>query len=587
MRTYWQYSKKAYGLFFKHLNRFIGYRLASSIIVAFLLTPLLSFASQQIMSASGYDYVTNNLLKKFLMSPSGILLVAISLLIGFMVILLELGGMIVLSHQTILGGRESRFIDILKYSLKRFKLLLGVDGVLLAVYFVILAPLFNSGLSTSLLENIKIPGFILQSINASDLLSLLFLLAILIILFLTLRWMFALFVLMLDDQADKKILKISNKVRRGNMKKIIKFSLVSLLYNTVVLLIFALIFVGLCLPLALIFSSNPDLLVILVIGLGGLLLLVFLAIEVPVSLMGLTMLYHDLSGKNEPLDIPLVETSTILNKVLSNKFFIAFGTIIVVLISGLLAYVVYESSKDMAYEVQITAHRGSSFEAPENTMSAIEIAYENGADYVEIDVQLTKDGHVILLHDESFKRTTGLNKRPDQVTLEEIRPLDAGRWFSSEFTGEPIPTLKEVMTYARGKIKLNIEIKGSNWSPDVRSAVVNMINGEDYLRECVVTSLKYEDIEGVEFLDSRIETGYIMFVAFGDLEKLHTDFYSVEATNVTETFVNDAHSIGREVHVWTINKADDMRTMMDLGVDNIITDNDKTLKKIILESEDQ
>ncbi|GKT32798.1 glycerophosphodiester phosphodiesterase, partial [Aduncisulcus paluster] len=103
------------------------------------------------------------------------------------------------------------------------------------------------------------------------------------------------------------------------------------------------------------------------------------------------------------------------------------------------------------------------------------MAYKNGADYAEIDVQQTRDGHLVLLHDSSFKRTTGVNETVWDMTLEEIRTLDAGSHFDERFAGEPVPTLEEAIEAAKGKIKLNIEIKVNGHETDIERQVVEEI----------------------------------------------------------------------------------------------------------------
>ena len=110
-------------------------------------------------------------------------------------------------------------------------------------------------------------------------------------------------------------------------------------------------------------------------------------------------------------------------------------------------------------DMEITAHRGGARKAPENTISALEYSIECGADFAEIDVQETKDGELILLHDDSLKRTAGVSKNVWEMNLAQIRKLDAGTSFHKRFRGEKIPTLEEVLKFCKGKLDLNIEIK--------------------------------------------------------------------------------------------------------------------------------
>jgi glycerophosphoryl diester phosphodiesterase len=107
----------------------------------------------------------------------------------------------------------------------------------------------------------------------------------------------------------------------------------------------------------------------------------------------------------------------------------------------------------------VSAHRGASSKAPENTLAALEAAWRDGATLAEIDVRLSRDGHVVLMHDRTVNRTTTGRGPIEEMTLEEIRALDAGGWFGTAFRGERVPALREVVAWARGKLVLLVELK--------------------------------------------------------------------------------------------------------------------------------
>ena len=109
--------------------------------------------------------------------------------------------------------------------------------------------------------------------------------------------------------------------------------------------------------------------------------------------------------------------------------------------------------------VEITGHRGSKVRAPENTLSALRQAIAEGADYAEIDVQTTADGVVVLLHDADLMRVASVERRLRDIKFDELSDIDVGSWFMPEFSNERIPTLQEAIDLARGRIKLNIELK--------------------------------------------------------------------------------------------------------------------------------
>ena len=234
--------------------------------------------------------------------------------------------------------------------------------------------------------------------------------------------------------------------------------------------------------------------------------------------------------------------------------------------------------------ITVTSHRGDSRNAPENTLPAVELAMDTGTDYIEIDVQETKDGEVVLMHDSNLARTTGVNKQVCQMTYAELSRLDAGSWFSDEYAGTQIPTLRQVLEICKGKCKLNIEIKANKRTPDLEEKVVQLIDEYDFARQCVITSVYKDSLRKVKKYNDEIRTGYILSSAYGRyyLDK-EIDFLSMRSTLVTERVVRLAHKNGKEVCVWTVNTRKTALLMSQLGVDNIITDRPAYIRNLLYE----
>ena len=233
--------------------------------------------------------------------------------------------------------------------------------------------------------------------------------------------------------------------------------------------------------------------------------------------------------------------------------------------------------------IAVTAHRGGARMAPENTISALEYAVEAMADYAEIDVQETKDGEIVLLHDSNLKRVTGLNANIWNLTYDEVSQLDAGVKFHKKFRGEQIPTLGQALEYCQGKLRLNIEIKYNGHNSQIVRKVVNIIQENEFQDKCVVTSMNYKFLTQIRELDPEIKTGYIMSMIYGDLSALtDADFFSVKYTYLNQAFVRRAHALGKEVWAWTPNYQGDMQRMVDCKADNIITDDPELVRKVIL-----
>jgi glycerophosphoryl diester phosphodiesterase len=222
--------------------------------------------------------------------------------------------------------------------------------------------------------------------------------------------------------------------------------------------------------------------------------------------------------------------------------------------------------------VRVTAHRGHSLAAPENTLSAVRKAIESGADYAEVDVQQTADGVVVLLHDRDLKRVAGVPRGIGELPYAEVRKLDVGEWFDPSFAGERVPTLDEVIDLSRGRIKLNLELKFHG--PDRRLArdVARLIREGDFESDCLVTSFDYDALLAVKRDNPRLRTGLIVAHALGDVSRVEVEVLSVRAEGLSDEVLRQAHRLGKEVHVWTVNDARQMARMTKRGVDNLITD---------------
>ncbi len=243
-------------------------------------------------------------------------------------------------------------------------------------------------------------------------------------------------------------------------------------------------------------------------------------------------------------------------------------------------------AKSITVQTGITAHRGGSLTAPENTMAALEAAVEQMANRAEIDVQETADGVVVLFHDGTLKRQTGSSKRIADLTLGEIQEIDIGSWFSPDFAGERIPTLKQVMEYAKGKIDLNIEIKNMGNDSYLPDKVLELVLEYEMQDQCIITSTNRNYLKKLKNMDPDIKTGYIISAAYGDYySDEFVDVISIRSSFVNGRMVDAAHEAGKAVHAWTVNTKAEMERLYSLGVDDIITDHPVMAREVLYEEE--
>lgn len=230
----------------------------------------------------------------------------------------------------------------------------------------------------------------------------------------------------------------------------------------------------------------------------------------------------------------------------------------------------------------IIAHRGASDTAPENTAFAFEAAINAGADGIELDVQQTADGVLIVFHDLNMERITGLDKNVSDVTYEEIQSLDAGRWFAPEFSGAGIMTFEEVLAFIDGRCFLNIELKNFSQKLNGEKQAADLILKYNMEDKCCVTSFSYDTLKRIKKCSEDIHTGLIMSRASGyfyDLEA--ADAFSIKSMFIKEQTIVNAHRCGKEVYAWTVNTSAEMKRLADIGADHIITDKPELAKEIL------
>lgn len=239
---------------------------------------------------------------------------------------------------------------------------------------------------------------------------------------------------------------------------------------------------------------------------------------------------------------------------------------------------------DAFLDTQVMAHRGCSYNAPENTMLAFENAVDAMADYIELDVHETADGQIVVMHDSSLRRTTGVNEYIYDVTYDEIKDLDAGSYFGEDeiFAECRIPLLSEVMEYTKGKIMLNIEIKLTNEEPELVEKVAELIAQYEFQEDCYVTSMSYDALKQIKQIDETIQTGYVLTVAYGSFYNLdYCDAFSINSAYINKNMVDAIHNRGKVIMAWTVNGEARAKELTAMGVDAIITDNPVMAREVV------
>ncbi|QDV54667.1 glycerophosphodiester phosphodiesterase family protein [Rosistilla oblonga] len=233
--------------------------------------------------------------------------------------------------------------------------------------------------------------------------------------------------------------------------------------------------------------------------------------------------------------------------------------------------------------VQITAHRGGATHSPENTMAAFRRAIDDGADWVEIDVQESSDGVVVVAHDSDLKKVAGNPVKIWNATAEELRSIDIGGYFSADYTSERMPTLEEVLALCKDTVGVNIELKYYGHTDRLEQRVVDLVERFEMEDQIVIMSLDAKGIAKLKKLRPDWICGLLTAVAVSDLTRAKVDFLAVNTSLATQSFINAAHRVGKTVSVWTVNDAKTMSAMISRGVDNLITDDPALAGQVLAE----
>ena len=569
----------------------IGFEFVFKMLTVLIAVPLFSGAFKLIMKVTGYSYLTLENVAAFILQPVTLLLLIVLIILMTAYNMFDIATVIIILDQSY-QKKKVRIREAVGMSVRRCRELLHLSSLPLAFLTLFLIPFLNLGMASGLITTIQIPEFITDYILKDKVLLPLCVTAVLLLAVLLVRWLYSLHFFILEGESFQQARKHSGLLGAG--KHIRDLAILFVLQAAINIAYVLFILVGILLIVAvnavlgrfLLIKSILASLIWLFIAVSA---AIFMALSIPFSYAGISVLYYARrQERGEEIRSLKLEALKPAGKKHRGLRFLLGGVAAVALVLAVrFTYGLYRGEYNLNIEyvrtTEVTAHRGASVNYPENTMSAFTGAKELGADWIELDVQQTEDGEIIVIHDTNFKRTTGLDRNTWELTYAEVSQLDAGSFFAPEFQGERIPLLSEVIAFAgENNIKLNIELKPTGHETDFEKSVVDIIREYDFAEECVVTSQVYQVLENVKSYDPQIRTVYVMSLAYGDITTLEAaDHFSVEAANVSKELVGKVHREGKELYAWTVNTRESISRMVEMNVDNIITDNISLAKETI------
>lgn len=580
--------RKTFSLLKGNFTSFMKFEIIYKLVSFFLFYPFLEFVERQALRISGVYYLSNYNLRNVIKNPAvwfmmfgALLMMSVFISVEF----LALSSAIHASKNKVRITANDMFYD----GISRIRYMLLPKNWMFFIYVFMILPIVDVYDSLTTVQHFSFPGYLVERLMKKDQFLPYAVAVTVLVVVLAIWWIFIIPGIVVRRQDFHTAAKKSRKLMGGHVLPTI---LVIVGWMGLIVLIFAGVFLvlleGTRLGIMWLDSSvDPSLAtspnVIMVLEM--IVFLVFTWFFAPLVLCRIQAGYYD---RLEAMGIRISNYHSSRHVIQERWWTKAIAWICILSLCYAFIPGRYQQIKTAIVEggrgTMVMAHRGDSVSAPENTLPAFKKAIENGADAIELDVQLTKDGTVVVMHDSSLYRTTGKKKKIWEVTYNQIKDLDNGSFFSKEYQFTHIPTLDQTLKLCKGQAFLNIEIKRTGHDEGIVQKTLEIIAANHYEKDCDITSMDYNTLKQVKRLNPDIYTVYTTTVGGGDLTKLTAaNAFSVEQNFVTWGFVQYLKSANKGIYVWTVNDSSTINKMIDLDVDAIIS-NDVSLCRSLMAS---
>lgn len=566
-------------LFFKNFIKYLEIVFIPSLIIVLILIPALSMISTFILNLSGISYISyTNIIDIVFGHPVALVglialfsIIIISAFLEFTFLLLSVYNIRMNSDMTVSKLLALTFDQIRKVSPGSFGFFI--------LYFMLIVPFSGFGYTTPLLSKAIVPNFIIDYILEGKVTYIVLLLfGYIFIFYLAIRLVLVLPILILKGGSIKSAVSKSWNITKGKVLKIImRFVIVVILSIVVGILIYLCVY-----EIQVLFDNKlPEL--ALYSAVVCLLLIQFTSIVITSYI---TVYFFEIL-----LDI-LIKSKTIKgnskysfkgNKSENKKLNARIILIRIMLFIGIICVLFFNlaymqgllTSKPMTI-----SHRGvSQGNGVQNTLGSLNTIEEYKPDYVEMDIQETKDHQFVVMHDNTLRKLADIDVDTSELTLKELEDIT----IRENGYEEKIPSFNEYLKAAKSKNqKLLIEIKTNKYTSDeVAELFIKRYKDEVLTNNHKIQSLDYSVVHQLKLKCPELEVGYILPFNLIGMPRINVDFFTVEYTTISDRFVNKAHKLGKKVFVWTVNSEEVINNMIFLNVDGIITDNMELLNRVI------
>lgn len=573
-------ARETLGAFLRGWKTFLGIHVAAHIISLAALAPLYTLLGGWLILASGQAALTDQDILKFALSPLGLLVMATMGALFMTLLVFEQAALFIAAHQRE-SGKDVSLLKLGKFLLSQAGAIFLFALRAIALTALIAAPFLAAAafVFARYLTEFDINYYLAETPpvfwRAGGAIGALLLVMLWPLTRVMASWFVALPLLLVERESSGRAMR-RGRSASGPVRTVVAVTL--MVWLGITLLLFSV--TGGLLDLGVSFSLfvAGDSLQMLAYLMGGVLVIWSVA-NLAVSFfsntilsLGILRLFRELFPQSvaTSLDSLLAPTEQSTSLRLSGRILV---TLFVIGVFGA-GLVLVETYNRFGPETraEIIAHRGASFDAPENTLAAMEEAIRQGADWVEIDVQETREGNIVVIHDRDLKKVGGSALLVWDAPLEDLQSVDIGSRVDEKYSNERVPTLQQVLALCRNRVGVLIELKYYGNETQLERRVVEIVESERMQDNIMAMSLKYDGVQALKALRPDWEVGLLSSVALGNVTRLNAGFFAVNGNFAGRSFVRQAQERDRGVMVWTINDPVQMSAMMSKGVNGIITD---------------
>ena len=555
----------------------------------YVIFPICQMVLNKVMISQGYGYFFDKGIRGAAKNP-WILLTAFAIImfigICFYFEIMILINAIINSNQTLKS--------IIKKSLYSIKKLFSPFGILFIFISSFISMLIHFNLINRIIQGLGLVENIKFYFTNYPKLAYPIGLLIIAIVYLFIRFIFIYPILACDNISVKKSFSLSAKLVKKN---IVNTSVKLLVLNVITIVFFAIVYIIVIFGVVLIIKNTEIIMIqyaasMTVIDTINRLLIFFFSIALTIINMEASVLLcrkYDIEGTGFycelTKELPEKRAGKKNSRVWTLLLLFALASFILINVDYLHNFRLKTGYNPEGRKPMIIAHRGSSNSAPENTLAALSVAIDEIVDGVEIDVRMTKDGEIVLMHDSTLQRTAGINAHVSELTYSEIADIDVGSWFSPSYQEEKIPTLMEALELCKGEMILMIEVKGGQYDEyDIAQKIVSDVEEMGMSQDVIVASFNKDVLKEVKELNGSIVTCLILRFAYGNINEMeYVDMFSMESYFVYKGIFKNIKNSGKSLAVWTVNDRRQMASLRDVGIDQVVTDHPVRAREVFYE----